>query len=142
MGRWVLITVTFAKIGLYAVAIFVLFLTPGPVWVAIMARSLNDGFTGAWPLALGVAVGDIMWPALALLTLGQILAIHPDIFLWLRYGAVLVFLGMGIGLILAQVNDIHLPRRLTLPGFWLSLVTQRPFYSIWVSCQGSLPSMR
>jgi threonine/homoserine/homoserine lactone efflux protein len=116
MGRWVLITVTFAKIGLYAVAIFVLFLTPGPVWVAIMARSLNDGFTGAWPLALGVAVGDIMWPALALLTLGQILAIHPDIFLWLRYGAVFVFLGMGIGLILAQVNDIHLPRRLTLPG--------------------------
>jgi len=42
-----LITVTFAEIGLYVVAIFVLFLTPGPVWVAIMARSLNDGFTGA-----------------------------------------------------------------------------------------------
>lgn len=45
---------------LYAGALFVLFLTPGPVWMALVARSLSGGFNAAWPLAVGVACGDIL----------------------------------------------------------------------------------
>jgi len=112
-----MVTIMVAEMGLYAVAILLLFLTPGPVWVAILARSLKNGFAGAWPLALGVAIGDVFWPVLALLTLGQILSIHPDILLWLRYVAVAVFLVMGGGLMLARVDAIDAPRRLTRPGF-------------------------
>ena len=47
-------------LALYAGALFVLFLTPGPVWVALTARALSGGFHAAWPLALGVVVGE--WP--------------------------------------------------------------------------------
>ena len=50
---------------LYAGALFVLFLTPGPVWVAMVARALSGGFGAAWPLALGVVIGDVLWPLLA-----------------------------------------------------------------------------
>ena len=52
-------TLTASEIGLYAAALFLLFLTPGPVWVAMLARGLKGGFAGAWPLALGVAFGDV-----------------------------------------------------------------------------------
>ena len=49
-------TITASEIGLYSAALFLLFLTPGPVWVAMLARGLKHGFAGAWPLALGVAL--------------------------------------------------------------------------------------
>ena len=57
----------------YAFGIFILFLTPGPVWIAILARSMSNGVRGAWPLALGVAMGDIIWPLTAILGLNWIL---------------------------------------------------------------------
>ena len=60
-------TVSFVELLLYAGGIFILFITPGPVWVAIVARTLSGGFNAAWPLALGVVVGDIIWPFLAIL---------------------------------------------------------------------------
>jgi len=105
-----------SEIGLYSFALLLLFITPGPVWVALIARSLKSGFAGAWPLALGVALGDICWPALALLSLGQIVSLHGDIIFWLRYIAVAVFLGMGIGLYLAPVQPLQAERKLTKEG--------------------------
>ena len=53
-------TVSFIELLIYAGGIFILFITPGPVWVAIVARTLSGGFHAAWPLALGVVVGDII----------------------------------------------------------------------------------
>ena len=44
----------------------------GPFGVVLIARSLKNGFSGAWPLALGVAIGDVVCPVLALITLGQL----------------------------------------------------------------------
>ena len=70
----------------------------------------------AWPLALGVALGDICWPALALLSLGQIVSLHGDIIFWLRYIAVAVFAGMGIGLYLAPVQPLQAQSKLTKEG--------------------------
>ena len=111
-----MITLSLSEIGLYSFALLLLFITPGPVWVALIARSLKSGFAGAWPLALGVAIGDICWPALALLSLGQIVSLHGDIIFWLRYIAVAVFLGMGIGLYLAPVQPLQAERKLTKEG--------------------------
>ena len=51
-------TTTPLDLALYAGALFILFLTPGPVWVAVAARTMSGGFNAAWPLALGVVVGD------------------------------------------------------------------------------------
>jgi threonine/homoserine/homoserine lactone efflux protein len=65
-------TIALPDLLLYCGALVVLFLTPGPVWLAIMARALSGGFKSAWPLALGVSVGDMVWPLVAVLGfLGQ-----------------------------------------------------------------------
>jgi threonine/homoserine/homoserine lactone efflux protein len=51
-----------------------LWAVPGPVWVALTARALSGGFAAAWPLAVGVALGDLIWPLAAILGLSWILS--------------------------------------------------------------------
>ena len=111
-----MLSLSLPELGLYLFALFLLFITPGPVWVALIARALKGGFAGAWPLALGVAIGDICWPVLALLSLGQIVSLHGDILFWLRYLAVAVFVIMGIGLYFAPVQKLEANSRLTGEG--------------------------
>ena len=65
-------TISILDMALYALALLILFLTPGPVWMALLARALSGGFHAAWPLAFGVAVGDALWPLLAILGLGWV----------------------------------------------------------------------
>jgi len=115
-------TISLYQIGLYLVALALLFITPGPVWVALIARSLKSGFSGAWPLAMGVAIGDVVWPVLALLTLGQLVALHASLLIGLKYIAVAVFLIMGGGLIMARTDRLSAPSQLTRPGFWPGFV--------------------
>jgi len=118
-------SIGFSEIGFYLFALLLLFITPGPVWVALIARALQNGFSGAWPLALGVALGDIFWPALALLSLGHIADFSTEILFWLRYLAVAVFVVMGVSLMLAPVQAVKADSALTkegwLPGFLAGL---------------------
>ena len=92
-------TVSFVELLLYAGGIFILFITPGPVWVAIVARTLSGGFNAAWPLALGVVVGDIIWPFLAILGVTWVVGTFSGFMIILRWVACLIFLFMGISLI-------------------------------------------
>ena len=102
-------TITASEIGLYSAALFLLFLTPGPVWVAMLARGFKGGFSGAWPLALGVAFGDFAWAVAALLTLNQVASFYADLVFWLKYVAVFVFFAMGVSLLRSKIEAINLP---------------------------------
>jgi len=53
-------TVTGHQLLLYALGMAGLWAVPGPVWVALTARALSGGMAAAWPLAVGVALGDLM----------------------------------------------------------------------------------
>ena len=68
-------TIGLWEMASYAGALLILFLTPGPVWVALTARALSGGFHAAWPLALGVVVGDVLWPFLAILGVTWIVSV-------------------------------------------------------------------
>ena len=109
-------SLSLTELSVYAFALFLLFLTPGPVWVALTARCLQSGFSGGWPLALGVAVGDCLWPLLALLTLTQFAQIYAELLESLRFLAVAVFLMLGVQLIRAPVVAPEAGGRLTQPG--------------------------
>ena len=115
-------TITAGEIGLYIAALFLLFLTPGPVWVAMLARGLKDGFAGAWPLALGVAFGDFAWAVVALLTLSQVASFQADLIFWLKYVAVFVFFAMGVHLLRLKIETINLPNQLTRLGMLAGLL--------------------
>jgi len=105
-------------LGLYAGALLILFLTPGPVWLALLARTLGGGFAGAWPLALGVVVGDLLWPLAAIFGLTWIVSVYGEFMLVLRWVGAAIFLVMGIQLIRHAGRALHADGRLTRPGVW------------------------
>ncbi len=115
-------TVTPWDLTLYAGALLILFLTPGPVWLAIMARAMTGGFGAAWPLALGVAVGDMFWPLIAILGVAWLVQEVEGFMTILRYVASVVFLVMGIGVIRTADERIAEDRALTRPGRWAGFV--------------------
>ncbi|MBY6141653.1 LysE family translocator [Leisingera daeponensis] len=111
-------TVSAWDLTLYAGALLILFLTPGPVWLALMARSLSGGFQAAWPLAVGVACGDILWPLIAVAGMSWVVSEFTGIMTVLRWVACLVFLGMGYLLIRHAGDAVEENRALTRPGVW------------------------
>jgi threonine/homoserine/homoserine lactone efflux protein len=111
-------TITFEQLLLYCGALLILFLTPGPVWVAIIARGLSGGFAAAWPLAVGVAIGDLIWPLAAIFGLSWVLSVYAGVMDILRWVAVVIFLAMGVLLIRHAGAPIGTDSRLTRPGRW------------------------
>jgi threonine/homoserine/homoserine lactone efflux protein len=109
-------TLTFQQLALYAGALFILFMTPGPVWVALMARAMSGGFRAAWPLALGVVVGDVMWSVLAILGVSWIVSQYAGFLDLMRYVASVTFLFMGYMVIRSADKTIASDSRLTRPG--------------------------
>jgi threonine/homoserine/homoserine lactone efflux protein len=109
-------TATPTDLLLYAGAILILFLTPGPVWVALTARALSGGFASAWPLAVGVVLGDILWPMLAILGVAWIVSVFDGFMTVMRYVAAGMFLFMGVMLIRNAGATIGTDSRLTRPG--------------------------
>lgn len=109
---------TLYELGLYALGMLGLWAVPGPVWVALTARALSGGFRAAWPLAVGVALGDLLWPLAAILGLSWIVGTYGDILGLLRWAAAAVFIVMGVMLLRASPETLTGDNRMTKPGLW------------------------
>jgi len=112
------VTITWFDLLLYCGALLILFATPGPVWLALMARSMSGGFRAAWPLAIGVSVGDVVWPLVAVLGISWILSVFDLFMAVLRWIACGVFIGMGLALVRQAGTRIARDSSLTRPGMW------------------------
>lgn len=111
-------TISLLDALLYAGAIAILFLTPGPVWMALLARAMAGGFRAAWPLALGVVIGDALWPLLAILGVGWLASEMEGFTAILKIVASLFFLWMGVMILRNADRQIAADSRLTRPGMW------------------------
>jgi threonine/homoserine/homoserine lactone efflux protein len=107
-----------ADLGLYAAAVFALFLTPGPVWMALTARTLAGGVRGAWPLAEGVVIGDALWSLLAVMGLAWVVSSYAGAMTALRLVAAAVFVWLGVTVIRNADRAVGADSRLTRPGLW------------------------
>lgn len=116
-------TITLTEIALYALALAILVLTPGPVVVATIAKTLASGMRSAMPLAAGVSVIDVLWPLLAILGLSALVQSHADALHVMRYvgGAILVWMGWRLianaGKRIDTAPDPALMRRSAWQGF-------------------------
>ena len=115
-------SISIIDLALYALAVFILFLTPGPVWVALLARTLSGGFQAAWPLALGVSLGDAAWPLLAILGVSWLVNEINGLMHIMRILGALMFLIMGTLLITRADRALGSNSRLTRPGMWAGFV--------------------
>jgi threonine/homoserine/homoserine lactone efflux protein len=111
-------TITLDGLLLYCGALVILFLTPGPVWMALIARGLSGGFSAAWPLAVGVALGDMAWPLAAIFGLSWIISVYDGFLDVMRWVAVAIFVLMGWLLIRHADRPVGTDSRLTRPGRW------------------------
>jgi threonine/homoserine/homoserine lactone efflux protein len=113
------VTISSDSLWLYAGALVILWITPGPVFVALTARALSGGFQSAWPLALGVTIGDILWPLVAIFGLTWIVGQFSDLMTVLHWVAAVIFVVMGALLIRHAGHSIlTADGRLTRPGLW------------------------
>jgi threonine/homoserine/homoserine lactone efflux protein len=122
-----MITITLAQSFFYSIALAILWLTPGPVWVAVLARSVSGGFQSSVPLVLGVALGDLLWPMVALMGVSYLILIYADILIIFRYLASIILILMGLVLVIRSKNLFGVESSLTKPGVWAG------FYS-WLFC--------
>lgn len=116
-------TLTALELALYALGMAGLWAVPGPVWVALLARSLSGGFAAAWPLAVGVTLGDCLWSLLAILGMGWVLSVYGDFLHILRWIAAVTFAVMGVLLIRKSGALMGADSRLTRPGTLAGFMT-------------------
>lgn len=125
------------EVLLYAGALTILFITPGPVWVALIARAVTGGMQAAWPLALGVALGDMIWPLVAIFGVSAIISVYADFLIVLRFAAAAILIIMGLALIRWSGKVLASDSKLTAPGVWagflagLLAVTANPKASLF-----------
>ena len=110
-------TLNLQQLILYSGALVILFLTPGPVWVALIARTVSGGTKAGFPLALGVSLGDMLWPFIVFFGLGLLISLYTDILALIRYFAVIVLILMGLQTILTSSTKFISNKKLTQSGF-------------------------
>ena len=53
-----------------------------------------------------MAIGDVVWPVLALLTFGQLVAVHAAVLTGLKYVTIIILMVMGVALIMARIDKL------------------------------------
>ena len=89
---------TLSELYFYAFAMFILFLTPGPVWVVLLSQIFSNGWSGGLPLAFGVIIADFTWSLLAIISVSSVSEAIPSITNILTWVAVIFFLYLGYSL--------------------------------------------
>ncbi|MDC3076022.1 LysE family translocator [Paracoccaceae bacterium] len=117
------------QIFLYFFSLVILFLTPGPVWVALIARTVSGGAKSSISLALGVSLGDMLWPFVVYFSLSLLISLYSDILLIFRYVASFVLILMGLQIIYLRNKTLSEDHRLTKSGF--IAVTANPKASLF-----------
>ena len=111
-------TITNGQLVLYFGALIILFLTPGPVWIALIARTVSGGTKSAISLALGVSLGDFLWPIVVFFGLAFLVSLYSEILILFRYLAAIILTLMGIQTILNSRKILYLNSQLTKSGFF------------------------
>ena len=111
-------TITTTQLFLYIIALIILFITPGPVWIAIVARTISGGPKSAFSLILGVCLGDMLWPIIVFLGIGFFISIYSDYLIFFRFICSLILAIMGIQIILNAKKSISHNHQLNKKGFF------------------------
>lgn len=82
----------------FVVAMFFLSLTPGPGFLAVVARALRGGFAAGMATIAGLVLGDILFLVLAILGLSALALALGEFFLVVKLlgGAYLIWLGISL----------------------------------------------
>ena len=91
-------TMTFEAWAAFTAATAVLLVIPGPTILLVVSYALGQGWRAAFPIAIGVALGDFTAMSLSMLGVGALLAASATVFTALKWlgAAYLVWLGVKL----------------------------------------------
>ena len=115
-------TITTTQLVLYMGALIILFITPGPVWIAIVARTISGGPKSALSLILGVCLGDMLWPIIVFLGIGFFISVYSDYLMIFRLFCALILASMGLQIILNSKQSISNNNKLNKTGFFSGFI--------------------
>ena len=115
-------TITTTQLLLYLGALIILFITPGPVWIAIVARSISGGPKSALSLILGVCLGDMLWPIIVFLGIGFFFSVYSEYLMMFRLFCALILASMGMQMILYSKQSISNNNKLNKAGFFSGFI--------------------
>ena len=111
----------------FSIAIFIFAITPGPGTFALLARALVSGAWACFPMALGMAISDIIYLILATFGLATIAENYGGLFTAIRFIGAAYLLYLGWKMWTADV-DTHMKINESKNGSkkrnWLSGFTQ------------------
>jgi len=103
-----------------AAAVFILALTPGPVVVATVARSLFSGLGASVGFVAGVAVIDLAYLLLAVYGLSAISTVLGELFIAIKILGAAYLIYLGLRLWTDRTHEMHLPGAPMPRRFWKS----------------------
>lgn len=89
---------SFESWAAFAAATAILLMIPGPTILLVVSYALGQGWRTAFPMAVGVALGDFTAMTLSLLGLGALLATSATIFTLLKWAGAAYLVWLGIKL--------------------------------------------
>lgn len=103
-----------------AAAVFILALTPGPVVVATVARSLFSGLRASIGFVAGVALIDLAYLLLAVYGLSAISTVLGELFIAIKILGAAYLLYLGIRLWTDRTHEMFIPGTPVPRRFWKS----------------------
>ncbi len=95
----------------FSAASLVLLVIPGPTVLLVVSYALGQGWKAAFPMALGVALGDFTAMTLSMLGVGALLAASATVFTAVKWAGAAYLVWLGIKLFRAggalQANARH-----------------------------------
>lgn len=113
---------------IFALALAVAGVTPGPSVIAVVSRVLGRGTVGAPMFCLGLVIGDLVWLSAAAFGIAALAQLYAPVFLAVRYAgaAFLVYLAWKLLTSRGEVAEAAAPvpgegARLVLAGLAMAL---------------------
>jgi len=109
----------------FVVASTVLLVIPGPTILLVVSYALGQGWRSAFPMAVGVALGDFTAMTLSMLGVGALLSTSATVFTIVKLcgAAYLVYLGIKLwragGRLHVEARSDHAPAMKMLAHAWL-----------------------
>lgn len=102
-----------AGIIVFAIALLVAAISPGPGIAAIVARVLGRGPNGAMAFTAGMAFGDVIWLSFAIVGLAALAHNFYDVFVAIKWAGIayLVYLAYRLWTAPVATGDVELDRR-------------------------------
>ena len=130
------LTVTNTQLVLYIGSLIILFITPGPVWVAIVARTVSGGARSGLPLIIGVSLGDMLWPIIVFLGFGILISVYSDFLIIFRVICAIILALMGLELIINSKIKTKQNNKLIKTGFFSGVIAG--FFAITANPKAAL----